>query len=265
MITLDRKINNIKRLFNIYSKAEADEKDVEYVYWKEANANNYAISDDDYVFRVISKKTYKDRYGAARSFYKFPFGNKWDGKKAVLYFKSYQSGEIQENWEKKEMGKTRTKNAVNAYVAMMLSKKPIDWEILGNIYRPDQKIPSATVKRLFKMDKVQQMVETKTKSVLADKGVTKDSIIQTILDAIEVARHKQDAGNMLKGADNLADYLEMKPTKRMITDTMQIDVTSEIEDQIEKEEKRLLVTRESKSTEKDEEWREPMQFNGNEA
>ena len=83
MITLDRKINNIKRLFNVYSKAEADEKEVEYIYWKEATANNYAISDDNYVFRVISKKTYKDKYESARRFYKFPF-------RVFRYLKSMQ-------------------------------------------------------------------------------------------------------------------------------------------------------------------------------
>ena len=231
------------RKYHIYTKEEADERDIIYCHWKDAGSNDWGVSDDGFVFQVIKKKTYTDRNKQVRDFFTLPFGNKWGGKKAELSYQSYINGEMEKRWEEREVGKTRTKNAVNAYVAMMLSNKPIDYAILGDIYRPDQKIPEATARRLFKMEKIKQLVEQKTREVLAEKGITKESVIQMIVDAIEVARHKQDAGNMLKGADNLADYLEMKPAKKTITDTLEIDMSSQIEDQIAQEEKRMLVSR----------------------
>ena len=32
--------------YRIYKKVEADKQDIDYLYWKEANAGDYAISDD---------------------------------------------------------------------------------------------------------------------------------------------------------------------------------------------------------------------------
>jgi len=243
MVVLTKRCNKVLRKFNIYTRSEADKKNIKYTYWKDCEIDQWAISDDDFVFELIYRKTYTDKNSRTKTNYRFPFGDKWGSSKAVLNYKPYATGEISNNWIAKEAGKTRTKNAVNTYVAMMMSKKPIDYALLGDIYRPDQKIPEATVRRLFKQEKIKNMVEEKTKEVLAGKGITKDWVLQTIVDAVEIARHKHDAGNMLKAADNLADYLEMKPSRKIITDTLEIDVSKQIEDQIANEEQRLLVSR----------------------
>jgi hypothetical protein len=249
MIVLTKRCSNVKRKFNIYTRSEADKKNIKYIYWKDCKIDKWAISDDDFVFKLIYRKTYTDKNSRTKTFYRFPFGDKWGSGKAILKYKPYATGEIDNHWLIKEARKTRTKNAVNTYVAMMMSKKSIDYTLLGNIYRPDQKIPEATVRRLFKQEKIKSMVEEKTKEVLAGKGITKDWVLQTIVDAVEIARNKSDAGNMLKAADNLADYLEMKPSRRIITDTLEIDVSKQIEDQIAMEEKRLLMTRKEVSIE----------------
>ena len=45
----------------------------------------------------------------------------------------------------------------------------IDADILGNIYRPSEKTPAATVRRLMKQESIKTMVEIKTKEILAKK------------------------------------------------------------------------------------------------
>ena len=67
--------------------------------------------------------------------------------------------------------------------------------------------------------------------------------VDKMLSAIEIAESKQDVGNILKATDSFMDLLEMKPNKRITTDTMQIDMTSQISDQIETEEKKLIMSR----------------------
>jgi hypothetical protein len=114
---------------------------------------------------------------------------------------------------------------------------------LGNIYRPDQQEPSATVKRVLKQEFIRDMIEKKLKEIMEEKGISKSSVVDTMLEAIEIARHKQDVTNMLKACDYFMELLEMKPSKKITTDTLQLDVSSSIADAIESEEKSLLMQR----------------------
>ncbi len=147
------------------------------------------------------------------------------------------------NWADKELGKTRTKNLITAYVEQLLSNKPVDWDTLGNIYRPDQKTPAATVRRLLKQEVVKDMVDKKLKEVLVNKGVTEEFVLDTMLEAIEIAKNKLDAGNLLKAADNLQDLLEMKPSKKIVTDTLEIGSSTKLLDEIEENENKMKLQR----------------------
>ena len=48
------------------------------------------------------------------------------------------------------------------------------------------------------------------------------------------------------------DLLEMKPSKQMITDTIQVDMTKQIADTIATEEKKLTLQRKSETNEQPE-------------
>ena len=47
--------------YPVYTKNEADSKDITYLHWQQANAKQWALTDDDYVAKVISKKSYQDK------------------------------------------------------------------------------------------------------------------------------------------------------------------------------------------------------------
>ena len=123
---------------------------------------------------------------------------------------------------------------------MLTGNGKIDYETLGNIYRPDQKDPAATVKRLLKNKVVSSMIEEKLKEILVGKGITKQYAVDNLVDAIDMSKHKGDISNFLKANDQIMDLLEMKPSKRVVTDTLQIDLTKQIAEQISGEEQRLL-------------------------
>jgi len=115
--------------------------------------------------------------------------------------------------------------------------------MIGKIYRPDQECPEATVRRLFKKQRIVDMVEKKLKEILIDKGITQEQVLDLQLEAIDMARVKGDVSNMLRVADNFMDLLSMKPGKVVTTDTMELDMSNKIIDAIESEDKKLKLER----------------------
>ena len=85
------------------------------------------------------------------------------------------------------------------------------------------------------------MVEKKLKEILAKKSISKEFAVDNIVMALKMAEEKGDVNNFLKANDYLMDLLEMKPNKKMITDTIQVDVTKQIADTIAQEDKRLTL------------------------
>ena len=64
-----------KVVYTVYRKNEAEDKEIEYKYWRNAEEGDYAISDDDYVSKVISKRVYKATDGRDSIYLRFPWGN----------------------------------------------------------------------------------------------------------------------------------------------------------------------------------------------
>ena len=221
---------------------------IAFSHWKEVEVGDYGVSDDGFIGECIGRKTYTDKHKRTKTFVKMCYGANWISKSSkIIYIENKEHNSYAaikpRNWAEKELGKTRTKNVITAYVEQLISNKPIDWDILGNIYRPDQDIPGATVRRLLKQEVVKDMVDKKLKEVLVSKGITEDFVLETMLEAIDIAKNKLDAGNLLKAADSLQDLLEMKPGKKVITDTLEIGSSTKLLNEIEENENKLKLQR----------------------
>ena len=94
------------------------------------------------------------------------------------------------------------------------------------------------------------MVEEKLKEILAKKSISKEFAVDNIVLALKMSEEKGDVNNFLKANDYLMDLLEMKPNKKMITDTIQVDYTKQIADTIAQEDKRLTLQRKSEEDER---------------
>lgn len=244
MITIRRKFNNKYSSHNIWTIEECKKKGIAYVHWKDAEVGDMALSDDGYVGECVFRK----EYNKSKVFVKTIYGVQWVREDLQLNFlPNYEMGIYSLikplNWGERESKQQRTKNVINAYIGQLMSPYQVDWNILGNVYRPEQRRPDLSVKRLFKNKMVKGMIEEKLKEVMTEKGITKSFVLDKMLSAIEIAEGKQDVGGILKATDSFMDLLEMKPSKRVTTDTMQIDMTSQIADQIETEEKKLIMSR----------------------
>jgi len=256
MEKLKRKLKKGTRVYNIYSQQEAEEAGLDYSHWKQSKMGEYALSDDGFVGKCIGRKDYTDKKGRVKTFVRLAYGANWAGNtNKIQYLVNKECGVYNQanpkanNWVERESNMTRTKNLVNAYVGQLTSTKKVDYNQLGMIYRPDQQQPAATVRRVLKQEIIKKMVEKKLREVLSEKGINNSSVLDTMLEGLDIARAKQDVTNMIKISDAFMELLEMKPNKKITTDMLQLDVSSSIGDIIAKEEKSLTVSR---KTEEDE-------------
>ena len=246
METIQRPRGKFTGTWTVYTKDEADEQGIVYKHWSKANPGEMALSDDGYVGECLFRKEHKDKRNRVRIIIKTCYGVQWYPGSSKLLFEPNRAAHRYcyikpRNWAEQEMNKTRTKTTVMAYVTQLLSNNQIDWDLLGRIYRPDQLIPRATVRRLFKEERIMEMVEEKLKEVLSKNGVNQDYVIKTVLEAIDIARGKGDVSGILRATENFMDLLEMKPSKKVITDTIEIDMTRQIADKIATEENKLKL------------------------
>ena len=240
-LTRKLKINDFKDVtYPIFTKEEAENRDLEIIEWKKAEKGDMCLSDDGFVAECLDVKQYKNAYQLI-----FPYARVWLSKRAKLeYLPHKNSGEYSQmgirTWEERESATTRAKNAVNLYVQQMMQTGKIDWNQIGEIYRPDQQIPGATVKRLFKSEKIMSMIDKKIQDCLDDRDMNQGDVLDIIADAIELAKQNGDPSNMLRGAEQYIRIMDMLPNKTQVTDSVQIDVTKKILDEIETEESRKL-------------------------
>ena len=255
---IKRRIEGKTAYYDILTKQQADQQKVDYVYWKDAEVGEYAITDDDYVALCYARNDYTDKQGQCKTFVKLTCGVGWTSRFTKINFEEnhkygvYSKTNPKRTWDQEEAGTTRAKNTVTAYAQMLLADGKVDYNTLGKIYRPDQKIPIATVRRFLKQKVAKKMVEEKLKEILAKKSISKEFAVDNIVLALKMSEEKGDVNNFLKANDYLMDLLEMKPNKKMITDTIQVDYTKQIADTIAQEDKRLTLQRKSEEDERPE-------------
>jgi hypothetical protein len=131
--------------------------------------------------------------------------------------------ENRKRWLKYELGKTKTKLVIKAYVRQLVSGSNIEWEKLGQMYRPDQQQPVWTLKRLLKQEETQGMVSKELEKLLSDEGVTAQYSIENRKKVFEMAIEKQDLSNANKALDSFDDKLGLKPIETKYQQTTQID------------------------------------------
>lgn len=246
MIRIKKKLkkNNFQeKEYPIYTSIEADEKGIIYKYWQECDPGDWGISDDEYVSECISRNQYKSNTEMV-----FPFGRQWLGKHRKLEFEPhYSSGNFctvsTKSYNELEAKSGRAELAVDAFLSYKMAGKSPDLNKIGMIYRPDQKNPAIAAKRLLKLKEVKKMIEEKLKEILTDKEIDEGFVLDVIKDAIEVAKVKESSADMIRAAKELSIFLDMAPKQKQMTESLEVDMTHQIEDNYEKQRKKLKATK----------------------
>jgi len=254
MITIKKKLkrNNFQpQTFRVYTKAEAKENGLTWKHWGEAKEGEFGISDDGYIAECIYRKKYKDKVE-----YTYPYGRQW--------LTAWGKLEFEPHWKSNNFSTVSTKSyndlevqkrgadlAMDAYIAFKMAGKLPNWDTIGKLYRPDQENPAIAAKRLFKTKQVKKMIQDKLKEVLVDKNIDEGFVLDVIKDAIEVAKVKEDSGNMIRAAKELSEFLDMKPKTKQVTESLEMDMSHQIEANFETQTKKLKATQTRQIDEKD--------------
>ena len=242
MYTIDihHKGDNKPTTYMILKKEEADDKNLPYKYWREANEGEYGLSDDGFVAKVISKSIYKPTSVYIRYPYGYTFYNpnytstklKASGRKSNTTI----SGKT--NWEVLSNGQ-KMKNLAMVYAQTMDYDKAIE-HVLDNPTN-NQKI---MWKKRMKKEKFKDMVREELQKLLNEHGLTEDYTLQLLEETIIKAKDKGDITNLMRAVDNLQDMHGMKE-KHLVKTTEQIEATSNTKliDELKETEDKLIATK----------------------
>lgn len=214
MDKVGRRVKGQYTEYPVYTREEADALGIQYRHWRETTAGSFGISDDGFVAECVQAFEYTDKKGRTRRLVTFPYGRGWaNGKKTLEWLEHKRTGNFYgtspKNWAEREARRTRTKNAVKVYVQMLLTTGKIDWDMVGNAYRPTEKIPAATVRKLFKNERIQAMIDAEVQKILKKQGITKETVVEMYKKAAEIAETKGDPKGLVTAADRLADLVDL--------------------------------------------------------
>jgi len=213
MDTLTRTVRSVKQDFFIYTEEEAQENKMEYVHWKEAKEGGYAVSDDGYLALCLAVNEYTNSRGITAREVIFPYGRAWVSKGSKLLYERRRmvgnwSAAAPKTWIEYEVKRTRVRQLVKAYVRQSIVGS-VDYQSLGKLYRADQRIPAATVRRLLKQEKVQELIQDEYDKI-SDRTKRSYKDVFDQLDAtIKIASKKGDAMTLVRVAKFLAKLLGM--------------------------------------------------------
>lgn len=243
MEIIERRLGGIRKKYTIYEQDEADKLGIEYKYWREAQPGEWAITDDKYVMECIARKTYAHRKNSKKENDEITFSGAkiFDSIKTLEFLPRLKSrgfwNTSGKSWLEQEIGKQRLHNAIKLYVQQYLNGD-INWDMIGNVYRPDQQIPAATVKRLFKQSKIQEMIDQEVEHYLEKQNITKKTAAELYAEAIAAARLSGKAADILKVAEAIAELVGIK-TKEKITKIESIEASRTTFDLLDKDAKEI--------------------------
>lgn len=207
----------------VYTRAEADSLGIAYVPWHEAVVGKWGLTDDGYVTECLySGQEKRSRAGHTGRYLRFSCARTWTSsrKNTPFLWEERRAGYAQwtlsknaETWVEREARKSRTKRVARAFATYIAEGVAPDWKKLGEIYRKDQEIPEATVRRLFKQEKIQRMVDKELADILTRQGLTKEYVIGGMKKVVELALAEGDLTNMRLQLKDIGEILEIYPKK----------------------------------------------------
>ena len=242
-INIDHKDKGLTT-YTIYRKEEADKEGLKYVYWKMADVGQYAISDDDYVAKVIKRKEYPSNHNKDNIYLRFPWGYtffnpkysskklKVSGRKTNTTLSGKPALEVK---SKQDM----MKNLAKAYSVTWDYNLALDM-VLGS-YTPTE---FKKWKRMMKTEVFDKMIKEELADLLTDHGLDKTYTLELFSKVIEMASDKKDVTNLMRAVENLQGMHGMKD-KQLVKTTESIEAISNTKliDELREEEDKLIATK----------------------
>ena len=240
--------------YTIYRSKEAKEQNIQFKYWKDADKGDYAISDDNYVAKVISRREYPDNNGASNIYLRFPWGYtffspKYPNKKLNVKGRKTNTTFTGKSYIEVQAGQDKMKN-----LAEMFALKPdydlaIEWA-MGAVTDTERR----KWKRTMKSEVFKTMVREERQKLLQDHELTEDYTFELMKETINMAKEKKDISNLMRAVENLQDLHGMKEKDMVKTvDKLEVGSATRLIDELREEEQNLIATRTTIEPKEDEE------------
>jgi len=197
-------------VYTVYRKNEAEDNGIKFKHWKEAEEGDYGISDDDYVSKVITKKTYVAENGRASIYLRFAWGYtfynpKYASKKLVVAGRKTNVTFTGKSYIEVQSGQDKMKNLATMYALKPDYDVAIEWA-LGSVTTSQRR----KWKRTMKSEVFKKMVRKELSNLLHEHGLTEGYTLELLEEAIGMAKNKKDIPSMMRAVENLQDMHGMK-------------------------------------------------------
>lgn len=214
MDQIKRRMKDGWHTYLIYTEAEAREAGLKIVPWRKAAPGDWALSDDGYVGKCI--RTWLSPSNTC--LITLTYGADWDcSKGSMLYLERAATGNFAyltlAKRQNREARRTRARNAISAYVTMLLAGQKIEWAALGKIFRPDNVSPTFHVRREFKKRAFKEMIQQELEKVLLNRGSSPRRVIDMYNEAFNKAADKDKPSVMVDVADRFSELWGLKDAK----------------------------------------------------
>ena len=233
-----------KKVYEIYTKEEADKENITYSAWREAKEGEWALSDDCFVSKVIKKRRYGSNHEIDNVYLRFAWGY-------TFYNPKYSSKELKVKGRKSNTTLTgkrpievkarqeKMKNLAMVYAQTMDTDKTI-----AKVYGEIDSNTERRVKRNMRTEVFKGMVREELSKLLTEHGLTENYTLDLLERTIGMARDKKDVTNLMRAIENLQDMHGMKD-KHLVktTDTIEATSTTKLIDELREEEQKLMAQR----------------------
>jgi hypothetical protein len=243
-INIKHKGDNESTSYIVYRAEEARKENIEFKYWKDAEAGEYALSDDNYVAKVISRREYDGNRGFSNIYMRFPWGYtfftpKYPSKKLNVKGRKTNTTFTGKSYIEVQSGQDKMKN-----LASMFALKPdydlaIEWA-MGAVTDSERR----KWKRTMKSEVFKTMVREERQKLLQDHELTEDYTFELMKETINLAKEKKDVSNLMRAVENLQDLHGMKDKDMVKTvDKLEVGSATRLIDELREEEQNLIATR----------------------
>ncbi len=232
------------KTYEIYTKEEADKERLEYNHWKRAKEGEWALSDDGFVSKVITRKKYQSNNKIDNVYLRFAWGYtfynpEYEGRK--LKVKGRKSNTTMSGKRPIEVKakQEKMKNLAMVYAQTMNTGNTIA-KVCGEVDSNETR----RIKRYMRTEVFKDMVRKELSKLLSDHNMSEDYTLDLLESTIKKAQDKGDVTNLMRAIENLQDMHGMKD-KHLIktTDTLEASSTIKLIDELREEESKLMAQR----------------------
>jgi hypothetical protein len=225
--------------YDILTSEEALNDNIQFKYWREAYAGDYAVSDDDIVAKLIKRTSYKN----GSTYFRFPWGYcicKDVNKSFKLLAENRESKYTFSGKPWLKVHKKQLLGDMAMVYAMTHDKNKTIETVHGKDVKDSNK---RKYKRWMKSEVFTDMVREEHQKLLQKHSMDEDFTMELLKNAIDIAKDKKDVSNMLKAVDNLQEMHGMKDKATVkTTEHIEASETHKMLESLEEEERRLSIT-----------------------